>query len=692
MRLLSLVFACGLALLSGCSSSSTPEVVNEKLTIVMNCGAYNAGASIGAVLAFSIDPVPVAPVTLPVSGGGASRTVTCPAGQRLCLVAWPDLAAAGHTWSASANVGYGPQGWSCQPDANQPLAQPAGTAVSETGQVRVSWQPVAGAVRYKATLRGLGFATGAAPQELATASTAGTELVLPFTGTTPGLAVVELEAWAMDPAAPPAGAISNTMTRRSMRALPLATGPITLKQPSDFTGNTLDLPVAAGNRLAVILLNVSWVDRVPATIQATGTGPSPAMATRLAAREPAQAGPRRGPGLVALPPSAFRSVTSRLAPVVPATAPPASRNFCVAITDAGGNYMGHVLRSAQLGKASATANFYLDDQVVAEFTTGDLDSLASRWEASQAQVVSIAGAPADRDGNGKVTILFSNAYVWSDYVNQAPGPADLSAACTSDTGYLYNGGETIFAPPFSSWLDAGGLPMPKADVLRFLDYVFPHALQHLVDIARESSWNDDAWYESWMLEGRAELMTDLVGRGLQDDLIRSAMLTTFGRDSSWGYNSDSLTSFEYFGVDYSSVHLLFRYLADRMGPAFIPALFHGEGTGMGLLEKASGLPFPLMYGLWTSSLLFSNEPSSPGSLLDYTGTPWTPLHQKFQPFQYAPLDPGAAVPLTLRSNGFDVYVTGPAGAGGGTVTVGSAAGGKPYVVAIPFTGTLPAAP
>jgi hypothetical protein len=131
-----------------------------------------------------------------------------------------------------------------------------------------------------------------------------------------------------------------------------------------------------------------------------------------------------------------------------------------------------------------------------------------------------------------------------------------------------------------------------------------------------------------------------------------------------------------------------QYLADRLGPSFVTA-FYPDGNTLAQLEAISGLPFPVAYGLWTSALLFSNEPANPWPVLDYTGAGWTPLHQKLQRFEYAPLDAGAAVPVTLRPNGFDVYVTGAADAGGGTVTVTSSAAVKPHVVAVPFTGTLP---
>jgi hypothetical protein len=384
MRLLSLVSAGGLALLSGCSTSSPPPPSNPPLELTMTCGGYNAGTSVGVVLAFTFDPVPVAAVALPVAGDGPLRTVTCPAGQRVCTVAWPDRTGVSQersdAWTVAMDLGRGPEAWSCKVDPNALLPQPAGTAAFETGQVRVSWQPVAGAVLYRATLRGLGFATGAAPVELATAASAGTEVVLPFAGTAPGLAVVELEAWAMDPASPPAGAISPRLAGRSMRALPLATGPITLKQPSDFAGDSLDLHVAEGERLAVILLNTTWHDRVPATVMATGTGTSPPVAPRLAARDGAPHAPRCAIGQLSRPLLAGRVQPARPMARVAAAAAAATRSFCTWRTDASGNELGYEVRPAHLGKESATASFYLDDRVAGEFTAADWDTVAAGWE------------------------------------------------------------------------------------------------------------------------------------------------------------------------------------------------------------------------------------------------------------------------------------------------------------------------
>jgi hypothetical protein len=219
--------------------------------------------------------------------------------------------------------------------------------------------------------------------------------------------------------------------------------------------------------------------------------------------------------------------------------------------------------------------------------------------------------------------------------------------------------------------------------------LFSHEFQHLVDLVHFASRAGGYWGEGWLMEGRAELASNLTGSGMNVALHRSFRSEFFSRLSASGaYQTLRLLPWEPKNINYAASSLFLQYLADRLGPNFETAFFQ-EGNTLAQLEATSGLPFPVAYGLWTSALLFSNEPANPWPVLDYTGAGWTPLHQKLQRLDYAPLDVGAATSLTLRKNGFDVYVTGPAGAGGGTVTVTSGAAVKPYVVAVPFTGTLP---
>jgi hypothetical protein len=170
-----------------------------------------------------------------------------------------------------------------------------------------------------------------------------------------------------------------------------------------------------------------------------------------------------------------------------------------------------------------------------------------------------------------------------------------------------------------------------------------------------------------------------------------------------GYPSLRMSPYQLTPVNRSAVDSFILYFADRLGSDFVMTYLE-RGATMRQFELISGIPLPIAYALWTGALLFSNEPASPWRGFDYTGTAsmpapfdraytpeqrWVPLHQQFQRFEYAPLEAGPAVALKLRQTGFDTYVTGVAGPGGGTVTVTSNELVNPYVVAIPFEGRLP---
>jgi hypothetical protein len=223
---------------------------------------------------------------------------------------------------------------------------------------------------------------------------------------------------------------------------------------------------------------------------------------------------------------------------------------------------------------------------------------------------------------------------------------------------------------------------------------FTGGLQILVDfnrfdLLRSPGYEPEFWL--WLV-GRAGLAQTVAGLGYHLASLRASNLAVFQRtDPSGGqegYPRMPMLSYPGTATNWGGENTFLLYLADRLGPDFV-RMFFEEGTGVLQIEAISGIPFPIAYALWTSALLFSNEPASPWSVFDYTGPDWTPLHQKFQRFEYAQLNSGAAIPVTLVANGFDVYVTGPAGTAGGTVTVTSSEAVKPYVVAIPFTGTLP---
>lgn len=674
---LSTLLACG-------GSSPAPAPV-----LTLTCGTYNAGEAVGTVVAAVFDPVRTTATDLTVDGVAGPRTVTCAAGQRLCLTAMPELAAwqAGEGTAFQVTVTTGPdagsQRFTCKAGSGL-LAQPGGTAAVNAGQVTATWAAVPGAVKYRATLRDLGPPGVAPATVLDTLTTTATQATFTLTGATPELAVVEVEAWAIDPAVPLTGALPAGRANRSMRALPFGSAPWTLKLPSDFSGTTLTLPVPAGQRLAVTLINVGGPDYATATIQVAGAATSALVAgTPQLAHMAAVGLATPGPWPQLTQPFQSPSETSwstaatgpRLASAAPT--PPATTTFCTR----NGNFR-FVRRPATLVRETATGIFYVDDANAAEYAATDWDALVAAWEALEPQVTGRTGPAPDVDGNGKLTLFFTSAMgpSWGgNTVWLPPAVVDTSAGCTQGGG---NGVDLLNLHSPVGMIQPDGTPYAPEVVLGWMPYVMSHEFQHLVDMRRFCLDRLACGLEEWVLEGRAELsavlFTSRVGR---NEIFQRA-------GPAGGYGDLRLLPFDGSLQAYAGVSSFFLYLEDRLGPVSRSAFFQ-EGSNLAQLEAISGLPFPVAYGLWTSALLFSNEPANPWPVLDYTGAGWTPLHTKYQRFEFGPLSPGAAVPVTLRRNGFDVYVTGVADSGGGTVTITSSAVVKPHVVVVPFTGALP---
>jgi hypothetical protein len=472
-----------------------------------------------------------------------------------------------------------------------------------------------------------------------------------------------------------------------MRALPFGSAPWSLKLPSDFSGTTLTLPVPAGQRLAVTLLNIGDVDLSGATIEVTGT----AAAARAPTAPPLASLGLASPGRWQPLPLPFRPPPDRpwssAAPeprlASTAGAALASTSFCTRAWGPTGDYLGFVRRHATLVRESATAAFYVDDANAAEYSAADWDTLVAAWETVYAQITNRTGPAPDVDGDGKMALFFTGAMGAGALANVTPW-LELSARDTSPTCSVSGGNAVdlinLHAP--NGYPDPAGGNVPPEVVLSWMPYAMAHELNHLVDYQLFCLSRADCGLEEWLSEGRAQLSA----LGFQISLGRNEIFQRSG--PAGGYGDLQLIPWGDSILAYAGVPSFLLYLVDRFGPAF-RSTFVQEVNTLAQLEATSGLPFPVAYGLWTSALLFSNEPANPWPVLDYTGADWTPLHQKYQRFEYGPLSPGTAVPVTLRQNGFDVYVTGVADAGGGTVTITSSAAVKPHVVAVPFSGALP---
>jgi len=691
---------------TGCDGGGTPAKLPPS-TLRLTCGGYDAGLTGGLVLAAVLEPPPTHDVVLEVSQGVRRETVTCKAGARLCIATVPSVS----TWGTDGQpgggddlkvsevawvLGEGRRGHTCRPDVGFVLPQPEGTVEVVDGKLEVKWNSVPGAARYAVTFRDLDLRPPELrqPRVLGRVETTETHAEFELPAGVPELGVVELEAWALDPEGFTGDEVPAGGANRSVRAIPVIGAPWALLQPSDFVEGALTLQVPAGSRLAVILLNVTGRDRAVATLHAAETGPAarPRSSAAATSARPRRSAPAMtlGAGGGALPRS---------------TAPPATRTFCTFVEPGLVLWWGQptVRRPATLLLETANGLFYVDDEDVPGFTSPGLASLGARWEEAYATVTALSGPPGDVDGNGKFVVFLTSALgprTWGfANNNDLFYPADLSESCGAGQGwtepYQSNGADMIHVHPPFGLEDDRGQALPDEVQWAIVKGQLPYTLQNMLDRAR---FGEFYARDTEITHARMALAQTLAGSGNHLAPLRAltaqALFTRAGLEGGLG-GYPALKLFPYDELLAPHQELLragadafILYLADRLGPAFVERFFD-TGTGVRQVEAVSGIPFPIAYALWTGALVFSNEPSSPWRGFDYLGEDWTPLHEKFMPFEVAPLEAGSALEVTLRRNGFDVLVTGVAGPQGGAVTVTSGAEVKPYVVAIPFRGELP---
>jgi len=672
---------------AGCGDGGGTPARLPPSTLRLTCGGFNRGFAASLMVAAVIEPPRPRDVVLDVYQGGRRFPVTCRAGERLCMSEVPWVSTQGTLGPSNLlgssvwwDVGAGAEHAECKPDAGFVMPQPAGRAEVVAGKLRVTWRPVAGAWKYAATFRDLDLRPPEQrqPRTLGRIVTAGTLAEFELPDGLPELAVVDLEAWALDPDTFTGAEVPAGRANRAMRSIPVVGAPWSLLQPTDFADGALALEAPAGGRLAVILLNLAGEDRALATVQATGTGP-PARALTPAPRG-ASPGRPAGAAVRGSVPAAsaavrtfctFRSPLERLYELAP--------------------YPTAVRRQATLLLETPSTQLYVDDEDVAGFTSSALARLADSAERAAASVTLRSGPLPDVDGNGKFILFFTSVL----------GPRSPCFASEDDlwspescTGLAApsNAADLIHVHPPSGLEDELGAPLSDAAQWAVVEGAMPYALQRMADSGRLGY---DYVRNSAVTYGRMALARTLAGSGYHDAELRrlaAPLLFTRGGLGQGGYASARLFPYDDLGptgeLRRVAMEAYVLFLADRLGPAFVERFFE-EAVGALTLDHATELPLPLAYALWTGALVFSNEPSSPWRGFDYLGEDWTPLHEKFLPFEAAALEAGAAVEVTLRRNGFDVLVTGVAGPQGGAVTVTSSAEVKPYVVAIPFRGELP---
>ncbi len=427
-----------------------------------------------------------------------------------------------------------------------------------------------------------------------------------------------------------------------------------------------------------------------------------------------------------------------------AMAAPATTTFCV---DPLGKTASR--RTAILKGESATAIFYVDQADLAMYTPYETpavsagstiwDRLTDAWESKiYPSDTGIFGPPSDVDGNGKLVVFFSSAlnvagtgillgYYWAGDVVL---PIDNTQNCTATAARNgSNGADMFYLNALGSLIDDTKSSSHPWSADFIVNVLYPstlaHEFQHLINFNQHCPLGPcQAPEATWLNEGLSMVAEDEAGYGwhsvtyptfaggsdTQRDvsaavqyLTRTQNLPTVGglRSPYLGFDDASLTIWDGDPIgNYEGVHSWFRYFTDRLGTGFLAQLATGDLAGIPNFERAAGMTFSQGLADFTSALLFSNEDFSAGAAdldftgsatFDFTGTDWTPFHAKLRHLDYGGLDPSAPTTVSLRQNGWKVFLTGPVPAGSTEpLTVTLAAGTvTPWVTLVRFTGALP---
>jgi hypothetical protein len=326
------------------------------------------------------------------------------------------------------------------------------------------------------------------------------------------------------------------------------------------------------------------------------------------------------------------------------------------------------------------------------------------------------GAPSDVDGNGKLILLFSSLLgapqggailLGYYYAGDVVFPKDNTGDCTDTAS---NAADMFYMNDIANVLSrASGAPtQTQIDdvILGTYPDTLAHEFQHLINFNQHFLVHGASPHvseDTWINEGLSVTAEDLAGFGWNRQAGRhnAAVYMNLMNDTVLRYAKASLTVWESSPIgNYEGTHTYFRLWADQRGTSVLGDLVNTAGLGVGNLERALGVPFEWAFANWTSALMFSNETFSPAARFNYTGSVWTPLHQKIASYdqnnvltrqgylRYAPLGPDQAT-ASLRANGWNAFLTGaPDGAGDVTLTV-TATSVRPHVVVVRFTGDLP---
>jgi hypothetical protein len=468
-----------------------------------------------------------------------------------------------------------------------------------------------------------------------------------------------------------------------------------LLAPGSFSDGAVEVTLAAGERAAVFVLNAGGSDGAAAHLETRGVSAPPLSGVRQALDEapPPQIEPRPfapGDGGVL---EATRSLSPLLSlgasmprgGVTAFAAPPARTSFCVLATS---SYAESARRHGTLLAQGAQVLVYVDETALGEVTIDEAARLADAFDRRIHPALSaLLGPPSDVDANGKV-ILFLTALpqIWGYYwASDVVFPRDLTDACT---GSRSNGADALYLTLPSAVTRLGWTRAQALEEL--IPGVLAHEYAHLLSfqrrcLARRCSGADETWIE----EGLAKVAEDEAGYGW--NLSRGAgiaYLTRTREDLFRGYDGRSLTRWEGDSVgNYEGAHAFFRFHADRIGPGLLAALTSGR-TGVANVEQALGTSFPEALADVATALLFSDAAASPAADYSFTGAGWTPLGEKLRRLETVPLGDGLSATASLRADGWNAFLTGPAGAEGGAVRVTSSEPVKPWIAVVRFRGEL----
>ena len=717
------------------ASAAGRPTASAQLTVEVTGGAdarighYRSGSVDGTVVLVRIRDDQGQPpsvdntVYVDLPGEGEPLAMPCRAGADGCYATFPEAPPAAGDYFVRFRASDVQHGQSASFD-DQPPAPP-GVLAERIGSdtVHAHWDDVPGALAYRTWIEDLDAQSVVG--EVNVSSSASTTWSL--AGVSPDHSLgVFVEAMTFDPAHPvPSLVLTPTWVVRGATYL-VPPGAWQLWTPAQFQGDTLQVTFngfAPDEHLAVIPLNLSPVDHAPVQLAVSNVLAPPTMS--IAADEAtatAEVVHRQLHSPLAQWEQAARAVLERaqrqLAKPMPrasALESTESSSFCIGEGLDGKS----TLRVTHLVHETAHARFFVDDADTASFEpygTAWWDDLGDAWEARiYPRVTAVFGTESDIDGNQKINIVFS------DLLGPAQGnailvgyfrPIDIAApadASCSTTGS--NGGEFLYVNALGNLLPRTLHGPPPAQVTEVLEHQIPetlaHELQHLIHFNQRYlvyGTNTAVGEETWINEGLSVTAEDIAGYGWYDAAGRNdaAVYLNRAQDGIPRHADASLTLWEGSPIgNYQGSHTFFRFWADQLGEGMLGRIVHTTGVGRGNLERAIGIPFEWALAQWTTGLMFSNESFSPDPRFNFTTPAWTPLHQMLesedehgQPtrkgyLRYVPLGP-SGVSVTLRTNGFDAFLTGGSESAGQPVMLTvKASGSRPHVVVVRFRGDLP---